>query len=1053
MTRYRPVDPRIDFPALERDILSFWRDAGIFARSLAQREGSSEWVFYDGPPTANNKPHIGHVEARTFKDLYPRYRTMTGHYVHRKAGWDCHGLPVEVEVEKEIGTRTKRDIEAFGIDRFVTKCRESVTRYVEDWKALTERLGFWIDMEDDYWTMDADYVQSVWWALKRLHERGLLVQDDKVTWYCPRCGTGLSDHEVALGYTQVKDPSVYVKFPVTDGPPEVSGAALVGWTTTPWTLPANLGLAVAAEEPYVRVRVGDEDLVVAESLRSVLDDGETVSTFPGRVMVGARYRAPFDNIEDGNTHRVVAADFVSMSDGTGVVHIAPGFGQDDLETGKREGWPTYRPLDDDGRFVAPGPELVRGLWIKDADPLLTEDLRVRGLLLKAEEYEHTYPLCWRCSTVLLMFARPAWYVRTTARKQELLDANEATSWYPDHIKHGRYGDWLENNVDWSLSRERYWGTPLPIWICPSGHQRAVGSLVELSDLAGRDVTGLDPHRPVVDQIGFTCPECGEESRRVTDVIDAWFDSGAMPFAQWGYMGEDSPAAEVFRRRYPADFIAEGLDQTRGWFYTLMAEGVLLFDRSAYRNVICHGLVVDAEGRKMSKRLGNVIDPMEALDRLGADAVRWFIVAGGSPWSNRRASFDIIEDVVRRFFLTLWNTYAFFVTYANLDEPDLSAAPAPPERPPLDRWALSRLHRTVDVVRRALDAFDATGAAREIEALVDDLSNWYVRRSRRRFWDPVRATGPGAAAEKLAAYATLAECLTTVAVLVAPIAPFVSEEMYRNLLAESDPSRPESVHLVDYPVGDQSQVDAGLEEAMATVRAAVSLGRTVRTNAKVKVRQPLSRAVLHVSGEPARLGPLLPLMAEELNVKEVAFAESAEELTGWRAKPNFRVLGPRLGPRVQEVAAALASDDGSLAAALARGDDVTVPASGDGLTVTPGDVELSQQTEAGWGLASDGSVTVALDLEPSEGLRHEGMARELVHHVQGLRKSAGLHVSDRIVLGLETDRVTWLALAPHLDSMASEVLATSVADGAVDGSLATATVDLGGSTATLSLRPA
>jgi len=1054
MTRYRSVDPKVDLPALEERVLAFWRERSIFERVTELRAGAPEWVFYEGPPTANGKPGIHHVESRTFKDVYPRFQTMRGRSVVRKGGWDCHGLPVELEVEKEIGTKSKRDIEAFGVAEFNRLCRESVQRYVADWERLTERIGFWINMEEAYWTMNPDYVQSVWWALKTLHEQGLLVQDARTAAYCPRCGTGLSDAEVALGYTQVVDPSVYVEFPVTDGDERVRGASIVAWTTTPWTLGSNLGLAVDADATYVRVSAPGRErgLIVAEprldDLRRVAG-GEGVRVdgeFPGTVLVGSHYAAPFPNIEDGNTHRVVAADFVAMNEGTGIVHIAPGFGADDLAIGRREGWPPYTQVDDAGKFTDRAPEFVRGIFVKDADPLIVKDLDARGLLIEAEDYEHTYPMCWRCGTPLLYVARTSWYVRTTARKDDLLRANEETAWYPDHIKHGRYGDWLDNNIDWALSRERYWGTPLPVWICPDDHRTVIGSLAELSELAGRDVTGIDPHRPAIDEVTLPCPKCGQEARRVPDVIDTWFDSGAMPYAQWGYRGEDSPAAETFRSRFPADFISEGIDQTRGWFYSLMAESALLFGRNSYRNVVCLGHIVDGQGRKMSKSLGNVIDPWSVIERFGADPMRWFFLASGSPWAARRVSMDAFEDIVRRFVLTLWNTYAFFVTYANADDLDPAAAPPPAERGPLDRWMLSRLHRLVRDATADMETFDATTAGRRLQDAIDDLSNWYVRRSRRRFWDTAR-TG-GAEADKLAAYATLHECLVTLATLLAPFTPFLSDELYRNLAGEG---APESVHLCDWPVADESLIDASLEEAMEVVRTAVSLGRTVRSDTKVRVRQPLAGAVLHVPGDRSRLRPLLDLMAEELNVRAVRFAESADELAGWRAKPNFKVLGPKLGPRVQEVAAALAADDGSFGEALARGETVSVSLPSGNVELEPGDVELVRQIQEGWGLASDGPVTVALDLTLDDDLRREGLARELVHHVQALRKTAGLDVSDRIALGVEADGAVAEALASHREWIASEVLATSVTDGAVRDAAATDDVEIEGTQVGLSLR--
>ena len=1059
MARYRPVDPKVDLPRLEERVLEFWRGAGIFAKSLALREGSPEWVFYEGPPTANGRPGIHHVEARTFKDIYPRYKTMTGHYVYRKGGWDCHGLPVELEVEKEIGTKNKRDIEAFGIAEFNERCRQSVVRYVGEFERLTERIGFWLDFAGAYWTMNPDYIQSAWWALKELHGRGLLFQDDKVTAYCPRCGTPLSDHEVAMGYARVKDPSVFVRFPVVEGPPEAQGASLLVWTTTPWTLISNMGAAVAPDQTYVRVPSDGRDLIMAEALRTaVLGEGASpTARFLGATLAGSRYQEPFPNSDDPTAHRVVVADWVQMTEGTGVVHMAPAFGAEDLEVGRREGWPMFNPVDGEGKFTRLGPEFVRGLLVKEADQPIVEDLRRRGLLVRAEEYEHTYPLCWRCDTPLIYYARPAWYIRTTALKEELLQANETVNWYPDHVKHGRYGDWLANNVDWSLSRDRYWGTPLPIWICGNGHETVVSSLAELSELAGRDLSGLDPHRPYIDEVVIACPGCGEEARRVPYIIDVWFDAGAMSYAQWGYRGPGSPGEAEFVRRFPADFIAEGVDQTRGWFYTLMAEGVLLFGQSAYRNVVCLGLLLGKDGRRMSTRLGTAIDPWSVIDRYGADALRWFLVAGGSPWSARRVYMEAIEDVVRRVLLTLWNTYAFFVTYANLDDPDLSSALPPGERPLLDRWILSQLHGTAAHVRDAMEAYDATGAARRVEQFVDDLSNWYVRRSRRRFWDPARSGDGGgglAGAEKAAAYATLHECLCTVAGLLAPLTPFMAEEIYRNLMAEPDPSAPESVHLTDFPPADHGLVEPELDEAMATVRTVVSLGRQIRTEAKVRVRQPLAEAVVHVAGDPARLEPMLRLIAEELNVEEVVFAESSEQLSSWRAKPNFRLLGPRLGRRIQSLASVLERDDGALAARLARGETVHAALDdGDSVTLSPEDVELIQQTKAGWGVASDGSSTVALDLELIPELRREGLVRELTHHVQNLRKSSGLAVADRIVLGVEGDPRISEVVESYRDQLAAEVLATEVRGEAVDRPDGMAEARIDGAPVRLSLRRA
>ncbi len=1033
MTRFDPVDPKVGFPDLERQMLAFWKENDIFAKSLEAREGAPEWVFYDGPPTANGTPGLHHTEARTFKDVYPRFKTMTGHSVGRKAGWDCHGLPVELEVEKEIGTKTKRDIEAFGIAEFNRRCRESVMRYVDDWERLTERLGFWIDMSDAYRTMDPEYIESVWWSLKRLHERGLLFEADRVAAYCPRCGTPLSDAEVALGYAEVEDPSVYITFTIRESPhPELLGVHLLGWTTTPWTLISNAGVAVRPEAAYVEFDADGDRLIVAEDSFRALTEGpgaaewtagwRPVRTITGADLVGARYEPLYPNVE--GAHRVVAAGFVTLEEGTGVVHMAPAFGPEDLEIGRREGWPVFKPLDGEGRFTDEAPAFVRGLFFKDADPAITEDLRSRGLLLRSETIRHTYPLCWRCETPLIYMARSSWYIRTTAVKDRLLEVNESVDWFPDHIKHGRYGDWLQNNVDWALSRERYWGTPLPIWRCRNGHDTAIGSLTELSEKAGRDVTGVDPHRPAIDDVRIRCSRCDEEAERVPEVIDTWYDSGAMPFAQWGYHPDLGRGLEPFQQKFPADFISEAIDQTRGWFYTLMAEGVLHFDSLCYRNVVCLGLLVDAGGRKMSKSLGNSIEPMDVMDRVGADALRWFLLTAGSPWADRRVGMEILNEVVRQFLLTLWNVYSFFVTYANASgfEPGPEVID-PSERPPLDRWALSQLAQTVKEARNGLDAYDATGAGRRISRFVDDLSNWYVRLARRRFWDPGGAGG----ADTRAAFLTLHECLVALSGSLAPFIPFTSEALWRNLAAGM-PGAPESVHLSDYPSPDDARIDPSLDEAMRVVREIVELGRRVRNEAKIKLRQPLREAVVHLAGDHTVVRSLFPLAAQELNVRDVAFAESTAELGRWRARPNFRALGPRLGSRVKDVAAALAEDDGTLSGALARGEPVEVAAGPSGsVRLEPDDVDLVQETTEGWGVASEGGLTVALELELDDELVLEGLARDLIRVVQDARKAAGLEVADRIELGVRASGDLARAIAAHASTIAAETLATSLSD--------------------------
>jgi isoleucyl-tRNA synthetase len=1024
---FEPVEPKPSFPELERRVLAFWREADVFHRQLELRKDGPLWTFYEGPPTANGQPGIHHTESRTFKDIYPRFRSMTGHFVPRKAGWDCHGLPVEVEVEKEIGTRTKRDIEAFGIAEFNRLCRASVQRYVDEFERQTERLGFWLDTDDAYWTMDTEYIESVWWSLAQLHSRGLLFQADRITAYCPRCGTPLSDAEVATGYTEVEDPSVFIMFRVTEPSMRaLEGAALLGWTTTPWTLVANAGLAVAAQAPYVVVDHRGERLVLAQALKDIVlpDDPVLAGPLPGSAVVGSRYEPLYPNVE--GAHRVVAAEFVSLEDGTGVVHLAPAFGPEDLEIGSREGWRTFKPIDGEGRFTNEAPAFIRGRFFKDADEPITKDLRSRGLLLRSGTIEHVYPLCWRCDTPLMYVARISWYVRTTAVKDRLLEVNDSVDWHPEHIKHGRYGDWLENNVDWALSRERYWGTPLPIWRCANAHDTAIASLTELSERAGRDLTGIDPHRPFIDEVAFACPECGEQAARVPEVIDTWYDSGAMPYAQWGYHPDLGRAIDRFEERFPADFIAEAIDQTRGWFYTLMAEGVLLFDSTSYRTVVCLGHLVDAQGRKMSKSLGNTVDAFEVMDRQGADALRWYMLTGGSPWAPRRDGMEVFDDSVRRFLLPVWNVYAFFVTYANASGFDPAGGDDVPVagRPILDRWVLSQLARTQANAREALNAYDATAAGRRIAAFVEDLSNWYVRRARRRFWDP----GDRGSADSRAAFLTLHQCLMSLAQLLAPFTPFLAETLWRNLAAGRG-GAPDSVHLSDYPAADEDRIDPTLDEAMAAARQIVELGRRIRTETKIRVRQPLLEAAVHYAGDHDALAPLFDLVAEELNVKQVVFAESAEQLGRWRAKPNFKALGPRLGSRVQQVASELVKDDGSRAASLARGESVAIDLSDGPVELSPDDVDLVQETLEGWGVAGEAGLTVALELELTPELRREGLARELVRVVQDARKAAGLDVSDRIVLGLAAQGEVVAALEAFRNWIAAETLSVEIVEGA------------------------
>jgi len=1017
----RPVDPSQSFPALEEQVLARWRERDVFRESVRRREGRPPWVFYEGPPTANGPPGSHHVLARVFKDIFPRYKTMRGFYVERKGGWDCHGLPVEINVERELGISSKSEIEQYGIAEFNQRCRESVFAFLEDWNRLTERIGFWIDLDDAYRTLDASYVESVWWALKQIAAKSLLYEGHRVVPYCPRCGTALSSHEVALGYEDVVDPSVYVRLPVVeDGGPLQTGDELIVWTTTPWTLVSNAAVAVDPELIYVRAKTGrlEAPVVVAEALveRVLGEEVQILARFPGAALDGVRYEPPFPYIpasEYGERgHTVVLGDFVTADDGTGLVHTAIAFGEDDFRLGAQYGLDVVNPVRLDGTYDERiGP--YAGRFVKDADPDLIEDLRSRGRLLRAETYEHSYPHCWRCGTPLIYYAKPSWYIGTSRLRDRLLDANETIQWHPEHIKHGRFGDWLSNNVDWALSRERYWGTPLPVWRCEEGHVHVVGSLDELEELSGVRVD--DPHRPYVDEVGFPCPQCNRRMTRVPEVIDVWFDSGAMPFAQYHAPLENE---ERFQARFPADFICEALDQTRGWFYSLLAVSVLLFDRAPYENVVCLGLILDAEGKKMSKSVGNIVEPWDVIDRFGADALRWYYFTAKQPWDGYRFSMDAIGEGVRLFLKQLWNTYGFLTLY----RPDGEDAGEPTD---LDRWVLSRLSSTVAEVTERMDAYDATFAGRAIAAFVDDLSNWYVRASRRRFWAGDRA-----------AFATLHEALVTVAQLLAPFTPFVADEIYDNLDGAQA-----SVHLCDWP--EPGARDLDLEAAMVVAQETVRLGRAARGQAKVKTRQPLREAVVVATGrEREAIERLADVVRDELNVKTLRFVEEADELGSYEVKPNYRTLGPRFGKAMPQVAAGVgALDPRHVADALREGRPVGIAVNGTDHTLGPEDVLLSLQPLEGYQLEREGTHAVALDLALDDELRREGLAREVVHAVQNARKAEGLAVEDRIVLSLGGDSELLDAAREHEPYLAGETLAVEVAyDGLADSAAESVTIE-------------
>jgi isoleucyl-tRNA synthetase len=1033
MPGFQPVDPKQSFPALEERMLARWREEKVFERSLSARAEAPVWSFYEGPPTANGRPGSHHVLARVFKDVYPRYKTMCGFRVPRKAGWDCHGLPVELEVEKQLGISSKQEIEEFGIAEFNRRCRESVFEYVEEWNKLTERIAFWIDLDNPYITLEDDYIESVWWSLRRLWDDGRLYEGHKVVPYCPRCGTALSSHEVALGYEDVKDPSIYVRFPLLD-----DDASLLVWTTTPWTLPGNVAVAVAPEVTYVRARIEEEVVILAEPLvERVLGEGaEVLDRFPGSELVGRRYRGPVFALADGgpkNAFEVLPGDFVTTEDGTGLVHIAPAFGEDDYATAAAAGIfdPTehgtlYNPVGLDGKFTAQ----VTGFedrFVKDPEvtAALIADLGSRGLLFREQVYEHSYPHCWRCGTPLLYYAKSSWYIATSQARDQLLANNEEIGWHPEHVKHGRFGKWLENNVDWALSRDRYWGTPLPIWECTGegcDERFCAGSVAELRERA-REPVPDDLHRPYIDGVTLDCERCGSVMRRVLSVIDTWYDSGAMPFAQFHYPFEGT---EEFEERFPADYICEAQDQTRGWFYTLLAESTLLFDTSSYRNCVCLGLILDPEGQKMSKSRGNVVDPWDVLDAHGADAFRWYYLTAQQPWAGYRFSVDTVGESVRQFLLTLWNTYSFWVLYANAEDlgPDDfesrgsfrtdSDQKEPRDGSDLDRWALSRLQATVATVRERMDAYDCTAAGRAIADYVEELSNWYVRLSRRRFWEGDRA-----------AFATLRHCLLETVAMLAPFTPFLADEIHRNLA--SGGADADSVHLRDFPAVDEALADLDLEQGMEAVRLTVELGRAARAQAKAKVRQPLRRAVIVANeAERAAIEARADLVTAELNVKELDFVTDESELVSYEAKPNYRALGPRFGKKMPQVAAAVAAlDPAHVAAVLAEGGEIGIAIDGADHSLGPDDITLALQPLEGYEVEAEAGHAVALQLELDDELRREGLAREIVHAVQNARKDAGLEITDRIALTLAGDPDLLAAAQTHQDYLANEVLATSV----------------------------
>jgi isoleucyl-tRNA synthetase len=1012
---FRAIPAAVDLPAVEHSILKFWRENSIFEKTIAAREGAPAWTFYEGPPTANGMPGTHHIEARVFKDLFPRFHTMKGKQVTRKAGWDCHGLPVEIAVEKELGFSGKGDIEKFGIAPFNEKCRESVQRHVSAFTDMTDRMGFWVDFDEAYWTMSPEYVESVWWSLKEIWKKGLLVQDHRVAPYCPRCGTGLSDHELAQGYETVTDPSVFVRFPVTSGELAELKASLLVWTTTPWTLVSNTAIAVHPEVEYVAIEVIEDEatevLVVAQNLMdAVKGEKKILKTMLGKELERVTYKRPFDYIEIPDAHFVVLATYVTTEDGTGLVHQAPAFGADDLAVCRSYGLPVVNPIAPDGHFLADVP-VVGGLFFKDADKPLVKELKASGALYKHQQYEHTYPHCWRCHTALMYYAQPSWYIRTTSIKDALLRENAATDWHPETIKEGRYGDWLNNNIDWALSRNRYWGTPLPIWRCENKHEICVDSLKELGALSGQELSNLDPHRPFVDDITFSCAECSQTMTRVPEVIDCWYDSGAMPFAQWGYPHKEG-SVEKFKASYPADFICEAIDQTRGWFYTLMTIGTLVFDQSSYKTVLCLGHILDKDGRKMSKHLGNVLEPMALMDQHGADAVRWYMLAAGSPWAARRVGHESINEVVRKTLLTYWNTVSFHALYAKASNFELSQTPELGDRPLMDRWIISELNLLVTEVDAALEDFDSQVAGRALARFIDDLSNWYVRRSRRRFWDG-----------DVAALGTLHECLVTLTQLLAPLVPFITEQVWQELVIPTDSAQPASVHLSNWPVVNQGAIDSELGAQVALTRRIVELGRATRAESGIKIRQPLGRALIAASGWSTLPEAMREQIADELNVQTLQDIATADgDLVDISVKANFKSLGSKFGGAVQEIAKAIATTDATTLVKTLRSTGATTVGTWE---IILEDLVVTEVPKSGWSVSSHDGESVALDLELTPALIAAGNVREVIRFIQERRKSDGFDISDRIAVTWNAQADIAAAIEADIAHISDEVLAVSM----------------------------
>ncbi|MBR2661596.1 MAG: isoleucine--tRNA ligase [Clostridia bacterium] len=1040
---YNKVATDMNFVSREKAIAELWKKKDIVRKSYHHRDGAERFTFFDGPPTANGKPHIGHVETRAIKDLIPRYQTMKGKSVLRKAGWDTHGLPVELEVEKALGLDGKPQIEQYGIEPFIGECKKSVWKYLHEWEKMSDQVAFWVDMEHPYVTYENYYIESEWWSLKQIFEKGLLYEGHKIVPYCPRCGTALSSHEVAQGYKNVKETSAFVRFAVKGE----ENTYLLAWTTTPWTLPSNLALCVNPRDTYCRFTAPDgKKYIMAKALTETVFSGQELAfeaEFPGTDLKGMEYEPLYRFVEpDKKAWFVVCDDYVTMEDGTGIVHQAPAFGEDDNRVCRENGLPFVNLVDTQGKFV---PETAwAGMFVKDADPLILQDLKDRGLLFAAVPFAHDYPFCWRCDTPLLYYARPTWFIKMTALRDNLVRNNRTVNWLPDNIKDGRMGNFLENVIDWGLSRERYWGTPLPVWRCEEGHLHVIGSIAELREMAISDPgPDIELHRPFIDAVTIRCPECGKEMHRVKEVIDCWYDSGSMPFAQWHYPFENK---EMFENNFPADFISEAIDQTRGWFYTLEAISTLLFDRAPFKNCIVMGHTQDAEGRKMSKHLGNVVNPFEVLDKFGADAVRWYYYTTSAPWLPKRFSEEAVQEGQRKFMATLQNTYAFFAMYAQIDGFDPLAHPLEKtELTLMDRWILSKLNTLIDQVDDDLANYRITESANKLAAFVDELSNWYVRRGRERFW------GKGMGGDKEAAFATLYHVLVTLSKLCAPFIPFLAEEIWQNLVVNNVPGAPESVHLSDFPVSDRSAVDKDIEEQMDALVEAIQLGRACRNTANLKVRQPVQK--LYVKGAKFEKA-YQELCEDELNVKEVIFTEDARAFTTYQLKPQMRTLGPKYGKLLGKIGQHLAQMDGNdVVDAFNRGEEVSFMIDDTEVKLAKDDVLTEPMNKPGFIAAEDRGVTVVLDTNLSEELIREGYAREVISKVQTMRKDAGFEVTDRISLYYEGDDELAAALDAFSGMIGRTTLATSIARGNAPEGFVSQQWDINGKKAELGIAKA